>query len=274
MHRHLLLSTIAALGLSSSACGFLFGQSQGDSPPKESGPWTGPITFTNASSSKVCGVQFRGDHAPIQVDIAPGASVELPPHPKPESAVGLWALNCGGDGVVSGTLTMVKPDFENNRLAHGRIALYDAGATPNKGEHAIFAAPERFEDAYRKISSHTHKQWSPGTMANLTTEALGALRAYAELKRYTETYASLELIFGDWEVNRNRSTGATLYRWVGGLAMARFPSGKCTLYPVSFKQDAEGSGFAAKLVSTGAGAGMGVPCAMAAWQKSRAGVAH
>ena len=85
----------AEAGLKEQAAG-------GPAPAAAPQPWSGPITFKNASSVKVCDVQLDGDASVVVGEVAPGASVELPANPR---AHRIWAMSCTKDGVVAGSVS-------------------------------------------------------------------------------------------------------------------------------------------------------------------------
>ncbi|UJR80205.1 hypothetical protein [Sandaracinus amylolyticus] len=246
-------------------------------PAQPSGPHRGEVTLENQTSSAICRIETNDGqgYGDTRVEIAPGASGTFAVQTE---LTHLWAIGCDGRVVFGGpnpSLTQPGTAYIGT-LRAGTIALAESAPESDAPDRRVLHAEPLTADAYLDgivrglLTSHSDAM----NQRALRDTAFRALQEGAAGRRWPETFLALRLTSSDWETIRHRHTGIILRRAMGGVAIARFPSGLCQATPVSFVQEHDGRDFAGAIRFADIGGNHRVPCAIAEHAASHADWSH
>ncbi len=85
------------------------------------------------------------------------------------------------------------------------------------------------------------------TDANLEKQGLALVNEKATNEKWNEKYTKAKIISKDWEVVKNKVTGAVLHRKIYMSLYGVWPNGKCKAVEFGFLQDFDGVKFSSKL---------------------------
>lgn len=233
-------------------------------------PYVGPVTFTNASSHRVCDVEL-GDAPAWTTPLEPGASATLV---LASPTARLAVVECETGRLLVGAAPLA--DVLPAPLDRAQLALVDtASAAPADATTVVASAGPTLAAAYEELANQLLPGFvAPSPFAPLAPASLEVLIQRGRAHGYRESILTLELGSADWTISQDRRTGVTTNRHMQGLVVTRFPDQHCQLHAVAFVEAAVGAGFSGTLSTPGLGGGVGVPCALATYAATRAGVAH
>jgi hypothetical protein len=273
------ITCTAVTALSLFGCASMFGGgSSTSSQAASSGPYRGEVTFQNASSAAVCRLEVREKDqrwSMLDVELGPQGTTTFTIDADLQS---ICVIGCVDTGVLYGM-----PPGQGSRgctiepLAQARIELHDEGdGATTDADRLVLSAHAVPMDAWIDALVTALVPAPSDAMNEMRHEGLTALRAYADSRRYPESFLAARVVSSDWSIVRHRATGMVTGRTALGLAFTRFAHSDdhCQAHTVGFVEPHDGSDFVEPVAANGLGGAVHVPCSVAEHAATRPDFAH